>query len=43
MSIRYESIENLQQLIKDKKVKPSDIVKDIYDAIEETDPTIKSF
>ncbi|MEI5739891.1 hypothetical protein, partial [Staphylococcus aureus] len=39
MSIRYESVENLLTLIKDKKIKPSDVVKDIYDAIEETDPT----
>ena len=43
MSIRYESVENLLTLIKDKKIKPSDVVKDMYDAIEETDPTIKSF
>ncbi|EGQ3092737.1 Asp-tRNA(Asn)/Glu-tRNA(Gln) amidotransferase subunit GatA [Staphylococcus pseudintermedius] len=43
MSIRYESIENLQKMIKDNQIKPSEIVKDIYDAIEETDPTIKSF
>ena len=43
MSIRYESVENLLTLIKDKKIKPSDVVKDIYDAIEETDPTTKSF
>ncbi|WP_241954826.1 hypothetical protein, partial [Staphylococcus agnetis] len=32
MSIRYESIENLQKLIKENKIKPSEIVKDIYDA-----------
>ncbi len=43
MSIRYESVENLLTLIKDKKIKPSDVVKDIYDAIEGLDPTIKSF
>ncbi|UEX90792.1 Asp-tRNA(Asn)/Glu-tRNA(Gln) amidotransferase subunit GatA [Staphylococcus ratti] len=43
MSIRYESIENLQTMIKENKIKPSEIVKDIYDAIEETDPQIKSF
>lgn len=43
MSIRYESIENLQAMIKENKIKPSEIVKDIYDAIEETDPQIKSF
>lgn len=43
MSIRYESIENLQKMIKDNQIKPSEIVKDIYDAIEETDPTIQSF
>lgn len=43
MSIRYESIENLQTLIKENKIKPSEIVKDIYKAIEETDPHIKSF
>ncbi|MGT2377855.1 hypothetical protein ACVPOW_07135 [Staphylococcus aureus] len=42
MSIRYESVENLLTLIKDKKIKPSDVVKRYY-AIEETDPTIKSF
>ncbi|EGQ3526554.1 Asp-tRNA(Asn)/Glu-tRNA(Gln) amidotransferase subunit GatA [Staphylococcus pseudintermedius] len=43
MSIRYESIENLQKMIKDNQIKPSEIVKGIYDAIEETDPTIQSF
>ncbi len=43
MSIRYESVENLLTLIKNKEIKPSQIVSDIYDAIEETDPTIKSF
>ncbi len=43
MSIRYESIENLQKMIKEKQIKPSEIVKDIYQAIEETDPTIQSF
>ena len=43
MTIRYESVENLISLIKNKEIKPSQIVSDIYDAIEETDPTIKSF
>ncbi|WP_353457972.1 Asp-tRNA(Asn)/Glu-tRNA(Gln) amidotransferase subunit GatA [Staphylococcus coagulans] len=43
MSIRYESIENLQKMIKENQIKPSEIVKDIYQAIEETDPTIQSF
>ena len=43
MTIRYESVENLIKLIKNKEVKPSQIVSDIYDAIEETDPAIKSF
>lgn len=43
MSIRYESVETLSEMIKSKKIKPSEVVKDIYDAIEETDPTIKSF
>ncbi|MGS0651686.1 Asp-tRNA(Asn)/Glu-tRNA(Gln) amidotransferase subunit GatA, partial [Staphylococcus arlettae] len=43
MTIRYESVENLITLIKNKEVTPSQIVSDIYDAIEETDPTIKSF
>ncbi len=43
MSIRYESVENLTEMIKNKEIKPSDVVKDIYTAIEETDPTIKSF
>ena len=42
MSIRFESIEKLTELIKNKEIKPSDVVKDIYAAIEETDPTIKS-
>ena len=42
MSIRYESVETLSEMIK-RKIKPSEVVKDIYDAIEETDPTIKSF
>lgn len=43
MTIRYESVENLINLIKNKEIKPSQVVNDIYDAIEETDPTIKSF
>lgn len=43
MTIRYESVENLINLIKNKEIKPSQMVNDIYDAIEETDPTIKSF
>ena len=43
MTIRYESVENLITLIKNKEIKPSQVVNDIYDAIEETDPTIKSF
>ena len=43
MSIRYESVENLLKMIKNNEIKPSDVVKDIYDAIEETDPTVKSF
>ncbi|WP_057510592.1 Asp-tRNA(Asn)/Glu-tRNA(Gln) amidotransferase subunit GatA [Staphylococcus simulans] len=43
MSIRYESVEKLSEMIKNKEIKPSEVVKDIYDAIEETDPTIKSF
>ena len=43
MTIRYESVENLITLIKNKEVTPSQIVSDIYDAIEETDSTIKSF
>ncbi|MGX0911756.1 Asp-tRNA(Asn)/Glu-tRNA(Gln) amidotransferase subunit GatA [Staphylococcus caprae] len=43
MSIRYESVEKLTEMIKNKEIKPSDVVKDIYAAIEETDPTIKSF
>lgn len=43
MTIRYESVENLINLIKNKEIKPSEVVNDIYDAIEETDPTIKSF
>ena len=43
MSIRYESVEKLTEMIKNKEIKPSDVVKDIYAAIEETDPTLKSF
>jgi aspartyl-tRNA(Asn)/glutamyl-tRNA(Gln) amidotransferase subunit A len=43
MTIRYESVENLIKLIENKEITPSQIVNDIYDAIEETDPTIKSF
>ena len=43
MSIRYESVEKLSEMIKNNEIKPSEVVKDIYDAIEETDPTIKSF
>ncbi|WP_460994211.1 hypothetical protein, partial [Staphylococcus aureus] len=36
MSIRYDSFETLLTLITDKKINPSDVVKDIYDSIEET-------
>ena len=43
MSIRYESVEHLLNMIRNKEIKPSEVVNDIYDAIEETDPTIKSF
>lgn len=43
MSIRYESVEKLSEMIKNNEIKPSEVVKDIYDAIEETDHTIKSF
>ena len=43
MSIRYESVEKLSEMIKNNEIKPSEVVKDIYDAIEETDPTVKSF
>ena len=35
MSIRFESIEKLTELIKNKEIKPSDVVKDIYAAIED--------
>lgn len=34
--IRYESVETLSEMIKNKEIKPSEVVKDIYDAIEET-------
>ena len=43
MTIRYESVENLINMIHNKEIKPSQVVSDIYDAIEETDATIKSF
>ena len=33
MSIRFETIEKLTELIKNKEIKPSDVVKDIYAAI----------
>ena len=33
MSIRFESIEKLTELIKNKEIKPSDVVKDICAAI----------
>ena len=42
MSIRYESVEKLSEMIKTMRLSLQ-VVKDIYDAIEETDPTIKSF
>lgn len=43
MSICYELVENLLILIKDKKIKLFDVVKDIYDVIEEIDLIIKFF
>ena len=34
MSIRYESVEKLTEMIKNKEIKPSDVVKDIYAAMK---------
>ena len=43
MSIRYESVEKLSEMIKNNEIKPSEVVKDIYDAIEETDILLNHF
>lgn len=43
MTIRYETVERLSEMIKNKEIKPSDIVRDIFDAIESDDENIKAF
>lgn len=43
MTIRYESVENSINLIKNKEITPSKVVSDIYDAIEETDQRSNRF
>ena len=43
MTIRYETVERLSEMIKNKEIKPSDIVRDIFDAIESDDKNIKAF
>ena len=42
MTIRYETVERLSEMIKNKEIKPSDIVRDIFDAIESDDKNIKA-
>ncbi|MFI3130832.1 amidase family protein, partial [Mammaliicoccus sciuri] len=43
MTIRYETIERLSEMIKNNEIKPSEIVRDIFDAIEADDANIKAF
>ncbi|MCS5428353.1 amidase family protein, partial [Staphylococcus aureus] len=43
MTIRYETIERLSEMIKNNEIKPSEIVRDIFDAIEANDANIKAF
>ncbi|WP_420493927.1 Asp-tRNA(Asn)/Glu-tRNA(Gln) amidotransferase subunit GatA [Macrococcus psychrotolerans] len=43
MSLRYESIESLSQMIQNKTIKPSELVEDTFVNIEKDDTVINSF
>lgn len=43
MSLRYESIESLSQMIQNKTIKPSELIKDTFVNIEKDDQIINSF
>ena len=43
MSLRYESIESLSQMIQNKTIKPSELIEDTFVNIEKDDAVINSF
>ena len=43
MSLIYESIESLEKKLKNKEIKPTELLKDSLDRIKETDDKIGSF
>lgn len=43
MSLRYESIESLSQMIQNKTIKPSELIEDTFANIEKDDTVINSF
>ncbi len=43
MSLRYESIESLSQMIQNKTIKPSELIEDTFVNIEKDDTVINSF
>ncbi len=43
MSLYYETIENLHNMLKEKKIKPQDILDDIYKRIQSVDPKVKAY
>ncbi|KAA1037707.1 Asp-tRNA(Asn)/Glu-tRNA(Gln) amidotransferase subunit GatA [Macrococcus equipercicus] len=43
MSLRYESIESLSQMIQNKALKPSELIADTFKNIEQDDAKIQSF
>ncbi|UBH14996.1 Asp-tRNA(Asn)/Glu-tRNA(Gln) amidotransferase subunit GatA [Macrococcus armenti] len=43
MSLRYESIESLSQMIQNKTIKPSELIEDTFVNIEKDDQIINSF
>ncbi|TDM12071.1 Asp-tRNA(Asn)/Glu-tRNA(Gln) amidotransferase subunit GatA [Macrococcus lamae] len=43
MSLRYESIESLSQMIHNKEIKPSELIADTFKNIEQDDDKIQSF
>ncbi|MEB8171756.1 Asp-tRNA(Asn)/Glu-tRNA(Gln) amidotransferase subunit GatA [Macrococcus caseolyticus] len=43
MSLRYESIESLSQMIQNKTIKPSELIEDTFVHIEKDDTVINSF
>lgn len=43
MELFYETIENLHSMLKEKKIKPQDILNDVYKRIEAVDSKVKAY